>query len=272
MRVELCVSYVLCGSAVQHNHNNQPAKHQPTFLHQQQTTMRTLYITTIAIASLLTACGGGNKSYTNNAFEQSTAQHRLVAVLPAQVVLTGKKPDKLTDADIAKQELAESRAFQQSLYNNILRYANDKKNYTTVQVQPLDKTASLLKAKNIDFRDVASMDDKALCTALGVDAVVRMSIQKTRYMSGMAAYGGAVLNDAVFQTIGVFIPGTVVGVPKANTKTDDVIASCSVESNGAVLWNDSYTKEADWRRPANEIMEGITVKFGQNFPYKKKRN
>jgi hypothetical protein len=225
---------------------------------------------TISLILIFMAACGGHKSYTNSAFDNATANHKIVAVLPVNIVFTGTKPKKMTDEDLAKQETAESKAFQQSLYNSILRNANTKKQYTTVQIQPIEKTMSLLKNSNISFRDVAEKDDAELCKILSVDAVVRTNVQKNRYMSDLQSYGASVLNRAIFEIFdGPFIPGTIIGAPKANTKSNEIIASCAVQSSGTVLWNDNYNKEADWQRPTSEIIDNIAENFGKHFPYKK---
>ena len=139
-------------------------------------------------------------------------------------------------------------------------------------MQPIEKTAELLKTNNIGFRDVASTSDETLCKLLHVNAVVRLKVQKTKYMSGLASFGADVLNDILFGTVGVFLPGTTTPVPNAPTKTDDVIASCTVQGDGAVLWNDNYKQQANWQISANDIVDNITNLFGKHFPYRKKRN
>src|SRR5690242_16848688 len=88
----------------------------------------------VLFALFIGACSG-HKYYTTSTFDQKTANHRLVAVLPAEMIFTGKKPDNLTVEDIEKIEESESRSFQQSLYNSILRYADSKKYYTSVGFQ-----------------------------------------------------------------------------------------------------------------------------------------
>lgn len=211
--------------------------------------------------------------YTSPQFESQTASHKIIAVLPAKVILTGTKPKKMTDADIAKQENAESILFQESLFSNILKKANTKKYYTNITLQPLEKTKQLLSQQNdtIDYRNIDSKSDEELCKLLGVDAVVRLKVQKTRYMSGLVSFGADLLNDILMGTVGVFVPGTTTPVPNAPTKTDDIIVQCSIQSKGQVLWNDRYSEEANWKNNANTIVDNITNYFGRKFPYKKKK-
>src|SRR5688572_4652712 len=69
-------------------------------------------------------------------FDNKTKEHKKVAVLPVEMVFTGKKPQNLTDADIRQLEEAESLAFQISLFNGIISNANRRKKVTTVDFQP----------------------------------------------------------------------------------------------------------------------------------------
>lgn len=227
----------------------------------------------LLITILFTQGACRSRYYTSSAFEEQAGKHKVVAVLPAEIIFTGTAPKKLTPEDILKIEDAESRAFQQSLYNSILKHANTRKYETWVNVQDVSTTLNALKQKNISPRDSWSKNDQELKTILGVDAVVRMRIQKKRYMSDLASYGISLGKDILYE-VGVSpatIPGTGIGLPRVNNKTNDIIASCSVVSNGLSLWNDNYQAESNWNNKADDIIEGITENFGRNFPYKRRR-
>jgi hypothetical protein len=208
-----------------------------------------------------------HKYYKTSYFDQQTAHHKIVAVLPAEMIFTGKQPDNLKPEDISKIEEQESKMFQQSLYNSILRYANSRKFFTRVNVQDLSTTQRILAEHNIHFRDAWKKDDKELATLLGVDAVVKMRIQKQRYMSDMASYGIS-LTKQIIQNTGVT---SKIPLPYVPNKTNDIYASCNIVSNNQALWNDSYKAASDYNSPANEIIEHITNNFGQHFPYKQRR-
>jgi len=100
----------------------------------------------------------------------------LIAVLPAEMVFTGTLPKNLSPEDIAFIEETESRTFQNSLYNSILRHANGRKYYTSINVQDIGTTIKLLEENKITIRDSWKQDDRQLAKILGVDAVVRMRI------------------------------------------------------------------------------------------------
>jgi hypothetical protein len=224
------------------------------------------FIPVLLFASIIiSSCS--HKYYTATFFEQQTANHRLIAVLPSEIIFTGKQPKDLTAEQIGKIEEGESRAFQQSLYGDILKYANSRKYYMFVGVQDINTTMSILDKNNISVRDSWKMDDKKLTTLLGVDAIVRMQITQKRYMSDYASYGVTIARDIINETsLGSKLP-----IPYRLGRTEDIYANCSVVSNDITLWNNNYKSAADWNNPSNVIIENITDNFGRNFLYKRRR-
>jgi hypothetical protein len=213
---------------------------------------------------VLASCS--HKYYTSSYFDQQTSHHKIVAVLPAEMIFTGKQPEGLRFEDIEKIEENESVNFQQALYNAILRHANTRKYFTRVNLQDISTTERILKDHNLSVINTWKMDDKELAEMLKVDAIVRLRIQKQRYMSDMASYGISVGKQIVYNTgIGSKIP-----LPSVPNKTNDIYASCNIISNNQTLWNDSYKAASDWNSPANQIIENITDNFGRHFPYKER--
>ena len=221
----------------------------------------------LLLIAIIFSVSCSRKHYTSSFFDQQTAGHKTIAVLPSEIVLTGKKPEQFTEEQIAKIEEEESRAFQLALYSNILQYANSRKYYMSVGVQDVNKTMATLDENHITLRDSWKMDDKKLAELLSVDAIVRMQIRKKRYMSDYASYGVTIVRDVIRQTpLGNKLP-----IPRSLGKTEDIYAYCSVVSNSVTLWNNNYKAAADWDNPSNVIIENITDNFGRYFPYKKRR-
>jgi len=212
-----------------------------------------------------------HKYYTSSTFDQQTQKHKLVAIVPAEMILMGNQPKKLNPEDVAQIEEAESVAFQEALYNGILKYANTRKHVSTVDFQDINLTKQLLQQKNISIREAWRKTDVELTQLLGVDAIVRMRIKKQRYMSDLASYGVDLAKQVGYEYSGGRFPGTKIFLPAVSTKTNDIYATCSLLSEGRTLWNDNYKEASDWDSPANVIIEGITDNFGRHFPYKQKR-
>jgi hypothetical protein len=221
----------------------------------------------LLLTAFIISSSCSHKYYTASFFDQQTANHRVIAVLPSEIIFSGKQPKDLTEDQIKKIEEDESKAFQQSLYSNILRYANSGKYYMFVGVQDITKTLNTLDENKISIRDSWKMDDKKLTGLLGVDAIVRMQITQKRYMSDYASYGVSVARNVIRETpLGNTLP-----IPGSLGKTEDIYAYCSVISNSMTLWNNHYKNAANWDNPSNVIIENITDSFGRNFPYKRRK-
>ena len=111
------------------------------------------------------------------------------------------------------------------------------------------------------------MNPKELAKILNVDAVVKMQITKQRYMSDYASYGVGMAERILWNTgVGGRIP-----LPNNAAKTNDIYVSCNLLSDNVTLWNDYYKRSSDWNTPANIIIENITDRFGEHFPYKRRR-
>lgn len=224
-------------------------------------------IPALLLIAVIISASCSRKYYTSSFFDQQTAGHKIIAVLPSEIVFTGKQPKNLTEEQISKMEEEESRAFQLSLYSNILRYANSNRTYMFVGIQDINTTTNTLTENQITIRDSWKMDDKKLAALLGVDAIVRMQIRQKRYMSDYASYGVTIGRSVINQTpLGNKLP-----IPSRLGNTEDIYAYCSVVSNSMTLWNNSYKSSADWNNPSNVIIENITNSFGRNFPYKRRR-
>jgi hypothetical protein len=208
-----------------------------------------------------------NRSYTASNFSEKTEDHKVVAILPAEIIFTGKLPKNSTPESIAESEERESIDFQYALMNSILRHANTRKYITTVNFQDINTTLKMLEQNNIPVRDSWKKDDNELAKLLGVDAVIRMNIRKQRYMSDEASYGVGVAKSVIYRT-GI---GSKVPVPNSVGKTYDVYATCNLLSDNQTLWNDNYKRATDYNTQPNVIVEWITDWFGENFPYKEKR-
>lgn len=222
------------------------------------------YFSILLIGVFFAACS--HKNYTSSYFEQQTVHHKLIAVLPAEMIFTGVQPKDLSPDDIAKIEEAESKLFENYLVNSILKYANTQKYYTTIGVQDISTTQKLLEDSGITIRDSWKEDDKKLAKILGVDAVVRMRIQKKRYMSDLASMGVSYGQQVLYQigNVGKYVPY----VPN---KTNDIYASCNVVSNNQTLWNDDYRGTSNYNISSERVIDEITDNFGRHFPYRKRR-
>jgi hypothetical protein len=229
--------------------------------------MKSLTIFLAALALLLVpAC---KSYYVSSDFQTTTGDHQTIAVLPFEMVYTGVKPDKLTEADMAEIANAESQAFQISFYNEILRSTRNGKKPIRVKLQDFKTTQNLLRDRGISLNEVGQESPERLAEILGVDAVVRGRIQKNRLMSDLASYGievGVRILDVL--TNAPIWPWLPMGV----TQSKEIRANYSLldKDNGAVLWSISFDIDADWRQRSNDIIDRVNRRGAKKFPYREK--
>ncbi len=223
----------------------------------------------ISFIVIIQSCGSGK--FLAADFDAKTASHKKIAILPVETFLTGKQPKKVTADQIKQIEEAEGKAFQASLYNCLLAKSGAKKKDIKIEIQTIDKTNSLLTAAGIDMRTAWSATSEELCKVLGVDAVVKTKVEKTRYMSDLASYGISLGQDILFALTDYALWPIV---PSGMAKTNDIKADCSVinGAEGSLLWRVAVTTSTDWSMPANQIIDDLNRKFARNFPYRKKNN
>lgn len=227
--------------------------------------MKKVLLPILALSSIVFFSSCAHRYYTSETFEQQSVRHRVIAILPAEMIFTGNQPKNISAEDISLIEETESLTFQNSLYNGILKHANTRKYTTYVSVQDISTTQQLLKGAGISVRDSWKEDDRKLAQLLNVDAVVRMRVQKKRYMSDLASLGISV-GQQILSSVAAGVP-----TPWVPNRTNDIFASCNVVSNNLTLWNDSYEGSANYATPSETVINNITERFGRNFPYRKRR-
>jgi uncharacterized protein with GYD domain len=219
------------------------------------------------VVLLLTICSCTPYFQAAN-FDTLTADHTRIAVLPFDMIFTGQMPEELTEADLLRIEEAESQAFQISFYNQLLRSTRRGKKNLRVEVQHYQATNKSLKEHGISVRESWSLSPEELADILEVDAVVRANIEKARFMSDLASFG---------IELGVDLINVLTNyqlwpwLPPVSTQNKAVVADFSLfeENEGTVLWSISFDKGADWREPANQIINQITRRAAKKFPYRR---
>lgn len=219
----------------------------------------------LSLSALLMSCTAVH--YRSPALAEEAVAYQKVAILPFTMILTGNQPAGLTPDQIAEIEEYESLGFQTSLYYELLDRADAGRAHRIyIDLQSVEDTNDILWENGISVRDSWVMDPEVLAEILGVDAVVRTQVEKTRYLSNAASYGidlGVhVLYEVTEGRLGEFIPYGLI-------KTHDIYADASLldGGDGELLWKVAVHRDADWTRPANAVIAGVTRKLARKFPY-----
>lgn len=224
--------------------------------------------TTYVALLVLLLTTGCKRYYTTNNFDEKTIDHQTIAVLPFQMEFSGIQPKEYTPEIIEMIEENESLLFQASFFDEILQSTRNGRKPIRVDVQHYSKTLSLLEDNNIGIRDSWFEDPSKLAELLGVDAVVKARIQKTRYMSDAASYG----IEVGTQILDVLTEGSILtGISPRNK---DVKTSYSLvdKNQGTVLWSIDFDYQADWRSRSEDIVAAINFRSAKRFPYRTKRS
>lgn len=224
------------------------------------------YRSLLLITVLLAGCTAAH--YESPHFAETTRTHQTIAVLPFEMIFLGKVPRGLTPEMIDEIEEAESLAFQRELYQRLLHHSSvHRRRPIMIRIQPAEATNEELRRRGIGIRQSWEMPAAELAALLDVDAVVRTSVQKTRYLSVPASVGIEVglqvLQGSTEGEIGPWLPWGL-------KKTYDIWADSELvsRSDGEVLWRVSVQRSTDWHRPANDVVAGITGKLAKKFPYR----
>jgi hypothetical protein len=217
-------------------------------------------------AAMLSACTSVHYESPRLARERSGDQ--TIAVLPFEMVFAGTAPAALGADEIEAIEVAESLAFQSSLYDRLLdRSSVHRRRPIQVHIQAVETTNRRLSAAGIGIRESWHLPAAELSEILSVDAVVRTRVRKTRYLSDLASYG---------TEVGLhLLHGATEGrsdwlIPPGLTRTHDIDANSTLLStaDGELLWKVGLTLGTDWRRPANDVVAGVCRKLAKKFPYR----
>lgn len=198
------------------------------------------------------------------AFYEKTNSHQIIAILPYEMIFTGKKPKKLTLEQVQKIEEVESISFQKSLYDQLIQESDYSHHPIRVDIQPVYTTNRILDENHIGIRDSWYMDPVELAGLLHVDAVVRTQVEKKRYMSNGASLGieiGSAILSALLDDSSTF---------SITMPTSGIKISCFLlnGNDGTNLWSVKIADETDWRMPANAIIENINHYISEKFPYR----
>ncbi|MEZ4888448.1 MAG: hypothetical protein R3E32_27220 [Chitinophagales bacterium] len=228
--------------------------------------MNRLLMSTLLITLVFTSCAK-KAYYLNSDFNKISANHQTIAIVPVEMILTGQMPEGMDDSDIEALEEAESKAFQKSLYNQI-HWSPPKSKHSLVVFQSVEKTNEILGQHEISVRRTWKMTAEELAELLEVDAVVRLQVEKQRYMSDIASMGISIGK----RIIDILTRFRSLAVTNEISKTSDINANCSIVNgkDGSVLWSMKETASTDWQRPSFEVIDKLNRDLAKDMPYRAK--
>ncbi len=198
--------------------------------------------------------------YQTQDYNRLSADHRVLAVLPAESITTGRIPE-LTLENIEEIEEAESKAFQISLYRHLARKSGEK---IHVSFQHYAETNRLLEDADISFRESWRESPKRLSEILGVDAVVHSTVEKEFYLTNLESFGielGSFVLS-IFTNSDLWFHGS--------SRTSDVFVSCEIVDGkeGLPVWTTNKVAPAYRNMRLREVVDALSDTMSRRFPYR----
>ena len=200
---------------------------------------------------VLASCGP--TIYKAQDFDNRTANHKTVAILPAEVSIQLRPNEmKNTSAEQLKNmEKNTGETIQDKMYSWFLK-RSDKYKYT-VSFQDISKTNAMLLKEGITYEVLKSKTKDELARLLGVDAVISTKASMKKPMSDGAAVA----------------LGVLVG---AWGSTNNVVTSISINESvkGDLVWKYDYTATGSVGSNTDNLVNTLMRNASRKFPYNAK--
>jgi hypothetical protein len=184
-----------------------------------------------------------------------------IAILPAQLEVTGNIPKKLTPEQVSEMVEKNSVFLNRALYIDLVQYVDTRlRRYSQVQFQSSERTKKLLEEKGITDSASWQMDPAELSKILGVDAVVSTKVTQNHILSNEVAMGVDVVGGILNRTV----PG--IGVPTGMARTSDMFVSSALVKEGYTVWSTRFTNQTDWNYPFQQSIQNVTRAIARRFP------
>ncbi len=217
-----------------------------------------IYLAAISLV-FFSAC---SPRYHGTVYAPEPIEDMKIAVLPYEVVTTGRVTEMVSEEELAEIEAHESQAFQRSMYHQLVDKLDRKYHYNNLDIQYYGETNNLLDEAEISLYESTQMKSSELCELLGVDAVIRSEVHKHVYLTDLESIG----LDVAYTLIVIFgdhypwyLPGS---------ETGDIHISTAIISgaDGSTIWAASRGTSTHWDRGTYETIERINHKISKRIP------
>ena len=216
----------------------------------------------------LAACA---KSFTTPVFSSKSVGHKRVAVLPYQMVYTGRQDADLSPEDKRKIAEAESQAFQRALHNQLLRQSGSGKKDIKIEFQTPERTNKILQDSGIVTMDAWKETPERLSAILGVQSIVYTRVEKEKFLTDLESFGLEIAGDILDK---IKLPDGFNLPPGADpsfyNRTYHIRIDCQLlnGSDASLLWKLPMDIDIDWNSRANEVIEQVARRSAKKFPYR----
>lgn len=213
--------------------------------------MKTVLFSLVTLLFVASSCGP--RIYKNPDFDDKTARHKIVAIMPADVNIALRPNDmkKITPAQLEEMQTKTGQNIQDNMYSWFLR-RSDRFKYT-VSFQDISKTNTLLLKNGITNANIDTKTKEELAAILGVDAIISTNTIMQKPMSEGAAVAVGVLLGAW-------------------GNTNDVKTSINIHDgkDGSLVWKYDYTAAGSVGSDTQSLVNALMRNASRKFPYNDK--
>ncbi|TXK51903.1 hypothetical protein FVR03_02925 [Pontibacter qinzhouensis] len=211
--------------------------------------MKKILLVLFLATTFLSGCGP--QIYQANNFASVKQKHKVVAILPFEVLIEAKRLPKGVTVDMLQDQQRDyGYGLQGDVYGYFLKQVS--KNKYSVTFQDVSKTNAILNGAFISYEDLRSYSKDELCQILGVDAVVSGKATMSKPMSDGAAIA----------------VGLLVGAWGATNSVNTTITVHEGEK-GDLMWKYDYTASGSVGSSRQSLSNALMKNSSKNFPYKK---
>lgn len=209
---------------------------------------RLLAIVSLAVIFFIAGCAP--RIYKAPEFDNITANHKIVAILPAEVLMELRPAEmkRTTPEKLRRYEEETGFIIQDKMYSWFLRKSGRRK--YTVEFQDISKTNALLRQSNVGYFDLSGYTREQLASMLGVDAVISTRASMKKPMSEGAAAAMGLL-------VGIW------------GNTNEVQTSISIHEGkqGKLVWKHDYQASGSVGSNPERLVDALMRNASKRFPY-----
>ncbi|WP_187261515.1 hypothetical protein [Pontibacter beigongshangensis] len=211
--------------------------------------MKRILLLLIVATTVLSGCGP--QIYQSNNFAVEKQKHKVVAILPFEVLIEAKRlPKGVTAQMLQEQQRDYGYGLQGDVYGYFLKQMS--KDRYTVTFQDVSKTNAILNDAFISYEDLRTYSKDELCRILGVDAVVSGKTTMSKPMSDGAAI-------AVGLLVGAW----------GSTNSINTTVTVHEGEKGDLMWKYDYMASGSVGSSRQSLSNALMKNTSKKFPYKK---
>ncbi|MDP2174826.1 MAG: hypothetical protein Q8K70_02840 [Bacteroidota bacterium] len=181
-----------------------------------------------------------------------------IAVLPYKISYEGRIPKKFTPEDLMKAKEMESRYYQNSMTNYLVKMNSKRRNLKiNIKILSIQQVDALLKEKKLTYKHLDSLTNEQLTEILGVTHVVRGAANRTFIMSDELSLGITAVSILTNGAIPMFNATSSINIINSleNTQIGTLVWSKQFIRNSSATYSDEQSLRDTFRYSSRKMIK-----------------